>query len=84
MANQPSNANAIGNSMANIGAIQGQGQIAGAQAKQQGWQNAITGIGSAAGQYFGRPQAPAQPQGAAYGGVYSGANASPSGKPFTL
>lgn len=58
MARLPSNANTIGQSMANVGGINAQGQVASAQATQQGWQNAITGIGGAVGQYLGAPTPP--------------------------
>lgn len=52
LASIPSNANQIGNVMAGIGQTQASGQIAAAQAQQQGFQNVSNIAGGALGQYI--------------------------------
>lgn len=52
-AGMPSNANAIAGQYNNIGNTLAQGQIAGAQAKQQGFSDALQGIGTGISAYYG-------------------------------
>lgn len=52
-AGMPSNANAVAGQYNNIGTTLAQGQIAGAQAKQQGVSDALQGIGTGISAYYG-------------------------------
>lgn len=66
-ARTPLNTNAIAGSMSGIGVTNAQGQIASAQAQQQGIQNSANAIGAGLAAYGNRPQTPPPQQ--SFGGI---------------